>query len=496
MNAPSFLLREASVGLALLFAFVAAQIFDSLYLGHSMYALYILGGLLVLFAATLIPVRIPHAPVLVMTSLVLLLDNPSERPFNDVDQVTQIMGRWLFIPLQRFTEIPIPVSLFELAAVVFGGVALVRIFRRYLLGKTDVSWIGCAVPMLLMVVWGVALGMFRGGDITDAIFQSRCQPFFFLWGVAAWEYFRTEQQLWVLLSTVTVCSFIKAIQGLLVWYFVWGAGAEEHRYIIDHFYSDAFMHTSIFLVGSLLLPSKRLLGTRILFRLPILAIILFAAYLNNRRTAYIGLAFSGLVLPFFIAPHVIKRYAKPLIIVLLCGGMIGGLMIFRKAMICTGSSAITDTSAFYRVQENLNLLELIREHPFLGGGFGRPMPLLHEMASVAEAYKQYALMPHNNVLFIWAFMGPLGIMLFSVYCQQALATCVRYGTTVEGYLLWENIRSRLIAFLVASQLIRWMLYVYADLGLIGPRFIFLVSVSVAGITRLHTKGIVAQKAKG
>ena len=479
-------LRESAVAVAMLAAFSFALVLEAFYLDQSMYAIGVFAVAMILVVAVRVPLRIPHAPTIAMTSVVLILDNPGERPFPTLEPVTTIIGTWFFQPLQRLTDVPIPISAYELAAVIFGGYALIRIFRRYLLGQADVSWVGCAAPLMLMTAWGMFLGIARGGDIIDAIFQARSLPFFFLWGVAAWEYFRHEDQLWAHFITIGACATLKALQGIAVWYFAYHAGARDYRYVIDHFYSDAFMHTAILAVALLMLPSKKPLPLRMLFSVSVFAIVIFAAYINNRRTAYLGVAFSLPLIPVILAPNFCKRYIKIFAWALVAAGTCGAFMILRKAYIGTGSASITDDSAFYRVQENLNLLELVREHPILGAGFGKPMPLLHEMASVADAYKQFALVPHNNMLFIWAFIGPLGIALFASYCQQALAICVRYATDIRVGMSQANMRSKIIAFLVASQVIRWMLYVYADLGLILNRFIYLVPISVAALTRIYT----------
>ena len=486
MNTLSLNLRDTAMAGLFLFSFVAAQYIDTFLLGQSGIALYILAAVLIIIAVICLPVlRIPHLPLITLTGLILLCDNPAERAFNEYEPITKELGRWLFLPLQRFTEIPVPISLYEVTALLCGGTALIKILKRYLLGHRDTAWANTGLPIILMCAWGIVIGIFRGGDVISIIFQARMMPYYFFWGIAAWEFIKTEDQLWAVQVTLGLCAMLKALQGITVWYFVWGAGhTVYHRYVIDHYYSDAFMDAAILVIGSLFLPSKKFIAQRLLWRIAPLAIVIFAAYINNRRTAYIGTGFSLFTLPFILFPTFMKAWSKQIAIVVASIVIAGIIFVPYKAMQANGSQIVEDPSALYRVQENLNLLELVKDYPILGVGFGRPMPLVHEMASVSEAYREFALMPHNTLLFIWAFTGPLGLALISVFCQRGIATCMRYA---QATMTWvqRSYRSRLLAFLVASQLIRWMFYVYADMGIINPRFAFLVPLGVAAIARLH-----------
>ena len=385
----------------------------------------------------------------------------------------------------------------EVAAVYFAGRSIVTHVRTPKDQRSPLFSNANCLPFLILAIWGIFLCVFRGQDFADALFQARSLPLYGLVGLAATNFIKTEDDLWNFFRAMAACSIIKSLQGLMIWYDDFGAGAIKTRYLIDHYYSDAFVHTILFLTGSIFLPSSRPIVIRAIWRILCVVPVCLAMYLNNRRTAYIGGAFSMAFLPFFVAPVFMRRHARKILKVGALGLGCFALILLRKFNGNTGHSYIIDNSALYRVHENLNLLELVRYFPFTGAGLGVSMPLTHSLASLGTVYREFKLIPHNSLLYIWAFLGPIALALFACYCAEGIASGLKLSETYPRQSSHDQIRSRIMGFLVLSQVIRWLVYVFSDMGLVEARFGLVIPLVVAGATiivRRNDKSRLADKA--
>ena len=66
-----------------------------------------------------------------------------------------------------------------------------------------------------------------------------------------------------------------------------------------------------------------------------------------------------------------------------------------------------DSSTMYRDLENFNLIQMLKDNPIVGSGFGHPYKIVVVMPDISF-FTEWRYMPHNSVLGLWAFTGWLG----------------------------------------------------------------------------------------
>jgi hypothetical protein len=441
--------------------------------------------ILLLWPAVKLLIAFPSIRVGFMLSFVMILDDPAGNPFYGILPSTEILGNFIFTPIWRFTSIPYPLSLLESVLMLFAGYGLLRTFSERGIIERKMFSNDTGFSFILMSLWGLLICAWRKSDFGDALFQVRVLPLYFAAGVCGWCLVREKNALWNCFVAMSACSFVKSLQGLYIWFFSLGAGIVEKRYLIDHYYSDAFIGAICFIALTLLLHSNKRVSARLLWRIVVLLPICFALYLNNRRTAYIGGALSLTLVPFFLIDRqTLIRHANKLFIAISSFAFLLFLFLFNRMMGASGRANSADSSALYRINENLNLLELVRMHPASGAGFGVEMPLIHSMASVAHIYREFRLIPHNTLYFIWAFLGPLGLFWFASYCANGIQSAFKLGATENFGASDHQRKLKIMGFIVAAQVVRWLVYVFADMGLVETRFCVIVPFLVAGTARL------------
>jgi hypothetical protein len=79
----------------------------------------------------------------------------------------------------------------------------------------------------------------------------------------------------------------------------------------------------------------------------------------------------------------------------------------------------------YRVVENYDLKFTESQSPILGFGFGKPFIQAVALPNVLELDPYYLYIPHNNVLWVWMRLGPLGFgALWYLFGSAIVAGCM------------------------------------------------------------------------
>ena len=82
------------------------------------------------------------------------------------------------------------------------------------------------------------------------------------------------------------------------------------------------------------------------------------------------------------------------------------------------------------------------------------------------------------MIFLWAFIGPIGIAAYATFIVVNLAIATRVMRHRTYDLAW------LSALLSFTMIIRWSVYVYSDLGLIEVRSLALLGLFLGTVWRL------------
>ena len=141
-----------------------------------------------------------------------------------------------------------------------------------------------------------------------------------------------------------------------------------------------------------------------------------------------------------------------------------------------------DRSTLYRDAENYNLVYTFRLHPLLGTGFGHPFAQAARLDDISGEFKEYAYLPHNALLGLWAFTGPMGfpgiitpLIIALFLAARAHAYAIEPAHTIAA--------TASIGFIGA-----YVVHMWGDIGFTEAHSIFLVglAVAVAGQIALDT----------
>jgi hypothetical protein len=157
------------------------------------------------------------------------------------------------------------------------------------------------------------------------------------------------------------------------------------------------------------------------------AIIMMGIVFNNRRLAFVSLAAAPLVLYLAMKPSRRKRRltaALALLVPLLVGYVLVGSEINSTSPLLKPAKLIVsvmdqrDTSSQSRDIENENLIYTLRQSPVLVSGFGHEYQYSpnNPPVDLGDLFKNYRLIAHNGVLWIWSLAGVVGFtLLWMVY---------------------------------------------------------------------------------
>jgi hypothetical protein len=318
------------------------------------------------------------------------------------------------------------------------------------------------------VAMGILHGLASGGDFKIIVLEVR--PFWYLF-VAYILAFNTVSQvkhvrniLWI----TVIGTAVKGVQGVYIVFHYLGGHIEGHNEIMAHEQSYFFILVLLLLALMFLHRMQRGLLIVILCSLPCLIIALLA---NNRRADYVALL-AGIavawVLAIILKPESRRVLVPALIIcVFLCSGYViafrnvsGTLGLPANAVISVFKPSSTDArdaaSNLYRTIEDYDLKYTEAKSPLLGYGFGKPFLQPEVLPNVIQLDPYYLYIPHNNVLWIWMRLGPLGFGAL----WYIIGTAVVCGCLIARRL--KDPQLQLFAIFTVASLVMEVIVAYSD----------------------------------
>ncbi|HEX6542024.1 MAG TPA: O-antigen ligase family protein [Ktedonobacterales bacterium] len=276
------------------------------------------------------------------------------------------------------------------------------------------------LALLGALVVGVLHGLASGGEFRIIVLEVRPWWYFFLAYVLAYNIVSDVKHVRNIIWITILGTAIKGVQGVYIVYAYLGGQVGGHNEIMAHEQSFFFVLVLLLLAMLFLYRFQPGIFIAILFSLPCLLIALVA---NNRRADYVAL-FIGIAVVWAMAilvkPESRRALISAAVICLILGA--GYVVAFQKSSGALGEPARAVVSVFnpsaadardaasnlYRIVENYDLKYTEAQSPLLGYGFGKPFlqPIL--LANVLDLDPYYLYIPHNNVLWIWMRLGPLG----------------------------------------------------------------------------------------
>jgi hypothetical protein len=212
----------------------------------------------------------------------------------------------------------------------------------------------------------------------------------------------------------------------------------------------------------------------------LLPLLLAGTQANNRRLAWVEL---GIVLAIIFAvsretapKRMIRRGALISVpfaigyVIAGWGSQYGGF--FKPVRIIRSVvEANSDSSSQWREIENYNLVQTFAEHPLFGAGFGNGfqefVPLPH------VEYQLEKFLPHNSLLGLWAFAGPVGVFGITTLWIAGLYYAMR------AYHAATSPLQSTPAIVCFAALPIYLAQCFGDLGLSSWTGTFMVAVSIA-----------------
>lgn len=327
-----------------------------------------------------------------------------------------------------------PIGFFILAILFFMVVTAVVLRRRALFGGR------LFYPFLFFfacLAIGVLHGLATGGSFRIIVLEIRPWWYFFVSYILAYNIVSEVKHVRNIIWITVLGTAIKGVQGVFIVYTYLGGQIEGHNEIMAHEQSFFFVLVLLLLVMMVLHHFQRALFFAILASLPCLLLALVA---NNRRADYVALMLGILVvwaLVILVKPASRRVLITTLAICLLLGGVY--VLAFQKSSGALGQPARAVISVFnpsaaderdaasnaYRVVENYDLKFTESQSPILGFGFGKPFLQPVALPNVLDLDPYYLFIPHNNVLWVWMRLGPLGFgALWYLFGSAIVAGCM------------------------------------------------------------------------
>ncbi|HVW26962.1 MAG TPA: O-antigen ligase family protein [Polyangiaceae bacterium] len=255
-------------------------------------------------------------------------------------------------------------------------------------------------------------------------------------------------------------------------------------------YATAHADSMLFAAGSVLVLAALLervggkKGRRIALLLPIFVLGIVA---NNRRIAWVHIgAVFFTVYVVTRADNPLKRkinrllvQVSPVVALYLLVGWNRGSTLFKPVHILRSVvDAKTDQSSFWRELENFNLIQTVRAHPILGAGYGHQYDEVVMMPAVDYSLERY--LPHNSILGLWAFCGPLG------YAALTLLWAGGVYFSMRAYHAAKQPHLRATGLVCFGAVLIYLVQCWGDLGLATWTGIFTVAPAIAMGGKLAT----------
>ncbi len=344
---------------------------------------------------------------------------------------------------------------------------------------------------LACVVMGILHGLGSGGDFRIIVLEIR--PFWYLFTtyLVAYNLINDKRHVMGFLWVLVLGTFFKALQGCYIVItalhgHINGAANE----IMAHEQSYFFIMILLLILLCILMNRMHKLMWVCIASLPFLLIALVA---NNRRADYVAFVL-GAAAVWVLAIRINVAWRKQLIIWLLITSAVAGLYIFvfgsintpisapAKSIISVIQPSDTDVrdleSNLYRVSEDADLKFTEAQSPIIGYGFGKPFLTPSPLPDILGLDPYYLYIPHNNILWIWMRLGPIGYLAFWYLFGAAI---------VRGGVIMKRLRDpdlQLFALFAIGSFLMEIPLAYGDYQIYFYRNVFITGLLMGILLRL------------
>jgi hypothetical protein len=418
------------------------------------------------------------------------LDAPWGGAFYNYTPITETIGAIYFASFSDSFGLPgISVSPFELLSCILAVAALFKIFPSFIGTSSKNIFIAMLASLTIIFVAGITSGWMHGNNSRLMLTQIRSIITLPLWLIIGTAFFSSKNRAWIFLSIIACSTFGKSLQGFWHYFYVLERRKGSQEYSVEHITSSSIV-TALVVINSIIWLRQLNLLKKILISITINPVLVFIFLANDRRAALIGL-FMGLGIVLISLP--IKFFHRNFLSI--SAVLLLGVLYIPATWETSGAFGFparaikslmdpNESSSGYRKVENANLLFSVANEPLTGIGFGKRFPVVFPLPNISAIYREYDLVPHNTLLFVWTFAGPLCIAGLGAFFALSLGLALR---------IWRGYRCYEICFLggiATIILIQGLAYIYADIGLREVRLLAElggVSGYLVGLSQLSFK---------
>jgi hypothetical protein len=380
-----------------------------------------------------------------------------------------------------------PIGFFILAVLAIIVITRLLQWRRPLYGGQlfypFVFFLGC-------VAMGILHGLSSGGSFRIIVLEVRPWWYLFVSYLLAFNVVSEVKHVRNILWITIIGTAVKGVQGVYIVYFYLGGHISGNNEIMAHEQSFFFILVLLLLALMALHRVQRGFLIAILLSLPCLMIALIA---NNRRADYVALL-AGIavawILVIVLKPQARRVLVAALVLCVLLGGAYvlafqhsgGALGQPANAVISifkpSAANARDASSNAYRAIEDYDLKYTEAASPLLGYGFGKPFLQPQVLPDVSQLDPYYLYIPHNNVLWIWMRLGPLGFAAL----WYLIGTGIVCGCLIARRL--RNVELRLFAIFSVSALVMEVIVAYGDYQFYFYRNMIYIGITLGVLLKL------------
>lgn len=221
------------------------------------------------------------------------------------------------------------------------------------------------------------------------------------------------------------------------------------------------------------------------------AFLLVAIALNNRRLAFVSLAVAPIVLYLALRPSKTKRRVTAMLAIaapllagyVIVGSEMGSSPVWKPAKLVASVTEQKDSSSQSRDVENENLIYTLSQSPVVPRGFGHEYEYSpnNPPVDLSEVFKNFRLIAHNGVLWMWSIAGVVGFtLLWMIYPLG--------GTmALRAYKAASSPLERSAALAAVGAIVVCVIQIWGDQGFSSYMTIVTFSVSFAVAARLAAR---------
>lgn len=375
--------------------------------------------------------------------------------------------------------------------LVFFGLVAVAVSRAFLGLSTDkegrvptpqVVFL-CSALALSSVVFLEFLGILRGGDFRQSLWQMR-ELFWLPILICLFSYaVRGAADFRPLVYTITAATCLKI--AIALYFFVtvaWPLHLHPES-VTSH--NDSVLFVSVvmmWLAAALHNPKPRVLAVSAL----VISWVLVGMVINGRRIAFVALLVA-LILAYVIHRGALKRkltrallYSLPFVLLYLVASANRSNGIFTPGSMVMSVLQQKDASSATRDIENYNLLQTLKQNKVLGSGWGHEYNEVNKAYDISKFFAQYKYIAHNNVLWLFTIGGVAGFTLIW------LPIVLGFFLARRSYLFARTAMDRAGAMAALGVLVSYVIEAWGDMGTQSMNCTLLVAAAIAVSGKLAT----------